>query len=380
MPSLAANTGVPGLRFLRGAMQAHRAGRGDPRLRWRPLLLLVLVLMVPVACLLSLIIGPMDLSLRHVASVALVKVGLEPLVTVSHVQEVVIWDIRLSRVVLGLLVGAGLAVAGAAMQGVFRNPLADPGIIGVSSGGAIGAILMIVLGGRLVATQAPGWFALYAVPLAAMAGAVAMTALIYRLSLTRGQVDLTSMLLVGIAINSLGGAVIGLMTFLADDEELRTLTFWGLGSLGRANWTLLLPGAVFILLPLLLIPRYGRGLNALLLGEADAQHLGIDVRRIKRHLIVLAASVVGATVALCGAIGFIALVAPHIVRTAIGPDHRFLFPASALLGAALLLLADLGARTLVAPAELPIGILTALLGAPVFLFILVQRQRHAHAS
>lgn len=355
-------------------------GGGDPRLRWRPVLFLALVVLVPLASILSLGIGPMELSAGQVVSVFLGKVGLPPLSELTRVQEVVVWDIRLSRVLLALLVGAGLALAGAAMQGVFRNPLADPGIIGVSSGGAIGAILMIVLGGRFLTPQLPGWFALYAVPIAAMAGAVAMTALIYRLSLSRGQVDLTSMLLVGIAVNTLGGAVIGLMTFLATDEELRTLTFWGLGSLGRANWQLLLPGVLFIVVPVVFIPRHARALNALLLGEADAQHLGVDVTRLKRQLIVLAASAVGATVALCGAIGFIALVAPHIIRTAIGPDHRYLFPASALLGASLLLFADLGARTLVAPAELPIGILTALLGAPVFLFILIQRQHRTRVQ
>lgn len=333
-----------------------------------------LIIGVPFAALVSMSIGPMDLSVLDVARIILAKLGIGS-GEFSRAQEVVVWDIRLARVLLGTLVGGGLAMAGAAMQGVFRNPLADPGIIGVSGGGAIGAILMIVLGSRVMAGVAGPWMQLYAVPVAAMAGAVAMTWLIYRLSLNRGQVDLVSMLLVGIAINSLGGALIGLLTFVATDDELRTMTFWGLGSLGRANWPLLLPGLLFILLPMLILPRYARALNALLLGEEDAEHLGIDVRAVKRVLIAVAASLVGATVALCGAIGFIALVAPHIVRTAIGPDHRYLLPASGLLGAGLLLLADMGARTFAAPAELPIGILTSLFGAPVFLFLLLQRRR-----
>lgn len=360
--------------WLRRLRPAHS---GDGRAAMRPWLLLFLILLIPLAVLLGLSTGPMELRIHEVASILLAKLGGPAFAQVSLAETVVVWDIRLSRVILAILVGGGLAMAGAAMQGVFRNPLADPGIIGVTSGGAIGAILMIVLGARLLPPALLETFSLYAVPLAAMTGAVGMTLVIYRLSISQGQVDLVSMLLVGIAVNALGGAVIGLMTFIATDEELRTLTFWGLGSLGRANWELLLPALLFILIPLLVLPRFARPLNALLLGEEEAIHLGIDVARVKRRLILLSASVVGATVALCGAIGFIALVAPHMIRTAIGPDHRFLLPASALWGASLLLFADIGARNLVAPAELPIGILTALIGAPVFLGLLIQRRRHS---
>jgi iron complex transport system permease protein len=368
------------LQTLRIAFRKPASEAADPRSRRRVWILGGLLILLPFSMLLSLMLGPMDLEAVTVAGIIAGKLGLGNLAGYGLGEIVVVWDIRLSRALLAVLVGGGLAMAGATMQGVFRNPLADPGIIGVSGGGAIGAILMIVLGGRILP---PGFFeafGLYAVPVAAMAGAVAMTFLIYRLSLSRGQVDLVSMLLVGIAINALGGALIGLMTFISTDEELRTMTFWGLGSLGRANWSLILPGLLFILPPLLLLPRYANALNALLLGEADARHLGIHVRRVKTLLIALSASIVGATVALCGTIGFIALVAPHMVRSAIGPDHRFLIPASGLWGAALLLLADLGARTLAAPAELPIGILTALLGAPVFLFLLLQRKRLSAAN
>lgn len=347
----------------------------DSRAALRPWVLLGLGLALGITALLALAIGPMTIEIRQVLAILGSRLGLQSSVDFTVAQAIVVWDIRFSRVLLGLLVGGGLAMAGAAMQGVFRNPLADPGIIGVTSGGAMGAILMIVMGTRLLPVAWLDAFSLYAVPLAAMAGAVVMTLLIYRLSLSRGQVDLVSMLLVGIAINALGGALIGMMTFIATDEELRTMTFWGLGSLGRANWELLLPGLLFILIPLLILPRYSRALNALLLGEEDALHLGIDTKRVKRRLILLSASIVGATVALCGAIGFIALVAPHMIRTAMGPDHRFLIPASGLWGATLLLLADLGARNLAAPAELPIGILTALIGAPVFLALLIQRRR-----
>lgn len=347
----------------------------DPRRHRRRLVFAVLAASLPVALLSALWIGPMDLTLQEILGVIGARLGLTEGTGLSSVASLVVWEIRLPRALLALVVGAGLAMAGAAMQGVFRNPLADPGIIGVATGGAVGGIVMIVLGSRLAAAADLEWFQLYLVPVGAMLGAIAITWLIYRLSLQRGQVDLVAMLLVGIAMNALGNAVIGLMIFIATDEELRTLTFWTLGSLGRASWELILPALLFILPALVLLPRFARALNALLLSEEDAQHLGVDVARSKRRLIVVAAAVVGATVALCGVIGFIALVAPHMIRVVLGPDHRYLFPASALCGALLLLVADLIARTIVAPAELPVGILTALIGAPVFLWLLLQRRR-----
>ncbi|MDP0499021.1 MAG: iron ABC transporter permease [Verrucomicrobiota bacterium JB022] len=319
-------------------------------------------------------LGAVSVSAREILAVLAERVGLGT-AEVSALREAVVLNIRLPRVVLGILVGGGLAVAGAAMQGLFRNPLADPGIIGVSSGGAIGAITMIVLGVKLLPPDLYATFGPYLVPVAAMGGAMGMTFLIYRLARSGGRVDLVSMLLVGIAINAIGGAFMGFLSYIATDEQLRSLTFWSLGSLGRADWELIRAGSLFILVPLCWLPFFSRELNALLLGEEEAQHLGIDVTRAKRKLIVLAASLVGAATALCGAIGFIALVVPHMVRSLIGPDHRFLLPASALLGGVLLLLADMVARTVVAPAELPIGILTSLLGGPVFLGLLLRRQR-----
>ena len=357
------------------AEQAERAVLRPDVLR-RRCLFWGLVAVIVTASLLSLTIGPMDLSLGKVARIVLEKTGIifqgE---TILQSEKIVVWNIRFTRTLLAVLVGGGLAMAGASMQGVFRNPLADPGIIGVSGGGAIGAISMIVLGTRCF-PEISAQFGLYLVPLAAMAGAIVMTAIIYHLSLRRGQVDLISMLLVGIAINAIGGAFIGLVSaFVATAEELQTVTFWTMGSLSRATWDLIFTGILFVVLPMLLMPRLAQALNAFSLGEEDAQHLGVDVSRVKRALVVLAASLVGATVALCGMIGFIPLVAPHIVRTAVGADHRFLLPVSALAGAALLLLADMAARTIVAPAELPIGILTGLFGAPVFLSLIIRRNR-----
>ncbi|MDR2982972.1 MAG: iron ABC transporter permease [Puniceicoccales bacterium] len=341
---------------------------------WALRALLALIFM---ASLVSLTIGPMSLSLQKVSLIVLEKFHLASTADLcTDAERIVVWNIRFTRTLLAVLIGGGLAMAGASMQGVFRNPLADPGVIGVSGGGAIGAIAMIVLGMRYLPPGLTSQFSLYLVPLAAMAGAILMTLLIYHLSLRRGQVDLISMLLVGIAINAIGGAFIGLVSaFIATAEELQTVTFWTMGSLNRATWDLIISAAIFVVLPMVILPRYSRALNALALGEEDAAHLGIDVRKTKRGLIALSASLIGATVALCGMIGFIALVAPHIVRTALGADHRFLLPASALLGAALLLLADMVSRTIVAPAELPIGILTGLFGAPVFLSLIIKRNR-----
>jgi iron complex transport system permease protein len=272
-------------------------------------------------------------------------------------------------------VGSSLAVAGALMQGLFRNPLADPGIIGVTSGGAVGASIMIVLGSMIVGDEFVDTLGAFAIPLAAITGAFMVTLLIYRLSLIGEHVDIVSMLLIGIAINALAGALIGIIVFMATDEEVRTLTFWGLGSLARGDWHMLSCAAPFFVIPLLFVSIFSKSLNALLLGEEEAMHLGIEVSKLKKILILTTASLVGAAVSLTGSIGFIALVVPHIIRSIATSDHRLLLPAAGLLGASLLVLSDIVARTLVSPAELPIGILTALLGAPVFLSLLIRRKR-----
>ena len=288
-------------------------------------------------------------------------------------HEAILLSIRLPRVLLGMLIGGGLAVSGAVMQGLFRNPLADPGLVGVSSGAAVAAVATIVLGTTALgfATRALGPFVL---SIAAFAGAAVTTLLVYRLALVHGSVSVSTMLLAGIAVNAVAGAVTGIFTFVADDAQLRSLTFWSLGSLGGATWTAVAAAAPLIGLATLAMLRYARPINALLLGEAEAGHLGFDVDRLKRSTIVLVALAVGAAVAMAGIIGFVGLVVPHLLRLALGPDHRYLLPGAALLGASLLLGADLIARTLVAPAELPIGIVTAILGGPFFMY-LVRRNR-----
>ena len=328
-------------------------------------LLLVLVLW------LSLALGPVSLPLGDTLRAALRLLGL-PLAADASVQqaELILAQIRMPRTLLGLAVGMVLALCGVAMQGLFRNPLADPGLVGVSSGAALGAAVAIVGGAAFGGL--PEAFAPYLLSAFAFVGGLLVTALVYRLGRSDGQTNVATMLLAGIALTALAGAAIGLFTYLADDATLRTLTFWNLGSLNGASYARLWPLLLATLAVALWLPRRARALNALLLGESEARHLGFDVERLKRELVFCTALGVGAAVAAAGLIGFIGLVVPHLMRLLVGPDHRLLLPASALAGASLLLLADLIARLALAPAELPIGIVTALIGAPFFLYLLVR--------
>ena len=289
------------------------------------------------------------------------------------VDRSVLLDLRLPRAIGAILVGGILGMCGAAMQGLFRNPLADPGLIGVTAGASFGAALQV----KFAATALAGvsvYLGQFTLPACALAGGLLATVIMHRASQVEGRTVVTLMLLAGVALNALFGAGIGLVLFFADDDQLRQFTFWTLGSLGRITWGKLAAAAPFLLFAVLLIPREARALNALLLGEAEAGHLGITLQRVKTRLILATASGVGAAVALAGGIGFIGLVVPHLVRQCLGPDHRWLLPGSALLGAALLLLADLGARLIAIPAELPVGVVTAALGAPVFLHLLRSRR------
>ncbi|WP_208352111.1 FecCD family ABC transporter permease [Pseudaestuariivita rosea] len=283
-------------------------------------------------------------------------------------ERVVLWDIRLPRLVTGIVVGASLAVSGAVMQGLFRNPLADPGIVGVTSGATLGAIIAIVLGPLLPLA----FLGTAMLPVFAFVGAWVSMVLLYRVATRAGRTSVATMLLAGIALAALGGALSGLMIYSADDDQLRDVTFWGLGSLAGATWAKVLIAGPIILGALLVSMTLGRGLNGLALGEAAANHIGIAVQRTKTIAILSVAAGVGAAVAISGGIGFIGIVVPHLLRLATGPDHRMLIVNSALLGASLLLLADVISRVVIAPAELPIGIVTAILGAPVFIWILIR--------
>ncbi len=335
----------------------------------RPLFIALGVLLL-IALWLSLALGPVSLPLGETLRAALRLVGLPFSGEGLEQAELILGQIRLPRTLLGLAVGAVLALSGVAMQGLFRNPLADPGLVGVSSGAALGGATAIVGGTALGGL--PDAFAPYLLSLCAFAGGLGVTVLVYRLGRRDGQTSVATMLLAGIALTALAGAVIGLFTYLADDATLRSLTFWNMGSLNGASYSRLWPLLIVTLFVVCWLPRRAKALNALLLGESEARHLGFDVERLKRELVFCTALGVGAAVAAAGLIGFIGLVVPHLVRLVAGPDHRVLLPASALAGASLMLLADLAARLVLVPAELPIGIVTALIGAPFFLYLLVR--------
>ena len=322
---------------------------------------------------LSLALGPVSLPLFDTLRAALRLVGVPIAGEGLEQAELILGQIRLPRTLLGLAVGGVLALSGVAMQGLFRNPLADPGLVGVSSGAALGAAIAIVGGAAFGGL--PEFFGPYLLSLCAFIGGLGVTALVYRLGRRNGQTNVAVMLLAGIALTALAGSAVGLFTYLADDATLRTLTFWNLGSLNGASYARLWPLLIVTAGVALWLPRRAKALNALLLGESEASHLGIDVEGLKRELVFCTALGVGAAVAAAGMIGFIGLVMPHLVRLLAGPDHRVLLPASVLAGATLLLFADLIARLALAPAELPIGIVTAFLGAPFFLYLLM-RGRH----
>ncbi|CUH44130.1 FecCD family ABC transporter permease [Ruegeria atlantica] len=290
----------------------------------------------------------------------------------SDLDRIVLWDIRLPRLAMGILVGAALAVSGVVMQGLFRNPLADPGIVGVSAGAGLGAISAIILGAYLP-TSILAWVGNSLVAVAAFLGGWTSVLLLYRVSTRGGQTSVATMLLAGIALGALSGAVSGVLVYMADDQQLRDLTFWGMGSLAGATWTKAATAAPIILISVFTAQFLARALNGMAMGEAVAHHMGIPVQHSKNIAILAVAGATGAAVAVSGGIGFIGIVVPHLLRLATGPDHHRLLMNSALLGASLLLCADMISRLIVAPAELPIGIVTAILGAPVFLWILLRR-------
>ncbi|MFJ7154144.1 FecCD family ABC transporter permease [Streptomyces sp. NPDC101118] len=285
----------------------------------------------------------------------------------DRVAESVLWNVRLPRVVLALLVGASLGCAGALMQGVFGNPLAEPGVIGVSSGAAVGAVCCISLGVTFLGT--------WTVPVAAFAGGLVTVLLVYALSRSGGRSEVVTLILTGIAVNAFAGALIGLFVFFADTAAVNQIAFWQLGSLSGATWPKVLAVLPCAVLGLAAAPFAARRLDLLALGERSARHLGVDVERLRVALVLVIALLTAAAVSVSGIIGFVGLVVPHLLRMAAGPGHRFLIGGSALGGAVVLLAGDLAARTLAAPAELPLGVLTAFLGSPLFFWLLRRTRR-----
>lgn len=331
-----------------------------------------LAVLLILVCLFAITVGAAGIPLPRLAD------ALDPSFTGTAEtarDRLVLRTIRLPRIVLAMLVGALLASAGAVMQGLFRNPLADPALVGVSSGGALAAASVIVVGDTFMVASIAA-MALPVLPLASFAGALATTLVLSRLATSDGRTSVTLFLLCGLAVAALANAGIGLLIFLSDDRQLRDITFWMLGSLTGATWQKVATVAPFLFAMCVALPFVARGLDLIILGEREAFHAGIAVERLKRIAIFAMAAAVGATVAVGGVIGFVGIIVPHLLRIAIGPSHRLLLPAAMLLGAALLVLADTAARTLAAPAELPIGIVTATIGSPFFIYILL-RQRAA---
>lgn len=358
--------------------RSTRTGRAERR---RPRAGLVLGLLGAALCLafgLSVQFGATGIGLEALPRLlAAIRSG-QDLTGALQVDRLVFIDIRLPRAFLGLLVGGALGAAGAVMQGLFRNPLADPGMIGVSAGAALAAVATIVLGDTVLAgvvTPLGRW----AVPLAGFSGGFGATALLYAIATRTGLTSVTTILLGGVAFAAFAGALTGLLVFVANDRQLRDFTFWSLGSLSGASWSKIAALLPFVALGALCLPVLTPVLNALLLGEAEVFHLGGAVERAKRVAMLAVGSAVGASVSLTGSIGFIGLLVPHLIRLVCGPDHRVVVPGSALLGGALLLLSDTVARTIAAPAELPVGIVTAAVGAPCFLWLLL-RQHHVGAA
>lgn len=287
----------------------------------------------------------------------------------TSLHATVLYEIRIPRVILAAFVGASLGLSGASLQGLFRNPLADPGLIGVSAGAALGASIIIVLGSSLF----PGFiFGAFILPIAAICGAALVISLLYVFTRGFGYQGITYMLLVGIAVNAFASVGIGILTYISSDSELRGLTFWTMGSFGGASWYLILPAIVVISLSMFWMIPSSRKLDLLQLGEPEAYRLGVDVKKLKYKVIISSAITVGVSVSLSGMIGFVGLVVPHLVRLLGGVNHSYLLPGSALLGAGLMMSADLLSRILVQPAELPVGLITSAIGAPFFLWLIFR--------
>lgn len=337
--------------------------------RRRPYVLILLSMAALIVAALGLCLGGIDIAVPRVAAVLLPPLRDLLELPPSRFELSTILDLRLPRVALALLVGASLAQSGAAMQGLFRNPLADPGLVGVAGGAALAAAMTLLLG-----QAGPVWLQPVLTPVAAFAGGLVVALAASRLAQSDGYTRVTTLLLAGLAANALSSAGIGFIVTVADPSALRSINFWMFGSLAKAGWREIMVGAPLLIGVSLWLPTQARALNALLLGEAEARHLGIDVERLKRRLLAAIVLAVSCCVALTGLIGFIGLLAPHWIRLWAGPDHRLLLPASALGGAALLGAADLVSRLALAPQELPVGILTAALGAPFFIILLMRHR------
>lgn len=286
-------------------------------------------------------------------------------------DKYVIWDVRSARIIMAIFIGSMLAVSGTSLQGLFKNPLATGEAIGLTSGATLLAAVAIVLGGYFK-QYLPEMVQFSLTGFSAFIGALLAMMLVYRISTSAGKTNVVMMLLSGVAITSIGFSVTGFLIYLSKDEQLRDLTFWNMGSLAAATWTKNIVLAVVMVVSYLVLLPKGKSLNAMMLGERDAQHLGINVEKLKKQIVIIASLMVGTCVAFSGTIGFVGLIVPYILRLLFKSDYTFILPLSAVLGSILLLIADTISRSIVAPSELPIGILTSLIGGPIFIAILIK--------
>lgn len=354
-----------------GRKSAQASGSKSERrhdVRRLPLLSCVLIGLVVLALLMtvSASVGPLRIPLGEVTRIVGAQLGLVDGSELGQRDVSVVWQLRVPRVLMGVQVGAALAISGAALQSLFNNPLADPGIIGVSGGASAGAVGVIVLAGSSIT-----WL----LPLGAFLAGLAVTGLIYILARPGRNTGTSRMLLVGIAVGSGCQALTGFFTFIADDQQLQTLTFWQMGSLSKVTWAQFFATLPIFVIGLAILLVSARALDVLTLGEREAQHLGLNVKRSRLVIIVATALLTGAAVAFAGAIGFVGLVVPHIVRIIVGPGHRGLLPISAIVGSILIVAADCASRVVAPPAEVPIGLFTAAVGAPFFLFLVVRMRK-----
>lgn len=337
-----------------------------------PLVFTIVAVLLAASLVAGVAIGPLKLAPLDVIDILAAKIGIGEAAGYSVADINVVWEIRFPRVLLAAMVGSALAISGAALQGLFGNSLADPGIIGVTAGASLGAITAIVLGLTVLGS--------WTVPGMAFIFGLITTGLIYVLARPGKQGGGTvQLLLVGIAITAITGSANGFFTYIADTTELESITYWSMGSLNRASWTTIVAGLPFYAIGVAAVMSLAKPLDVLALGERQAHHVGLNVKRTRIMLIIATALVVGAAVALAGSIGFVGLVVPHIVRLLVGPGHRWLLPISALGGALMLVLADIGARTLNPPSEVPIGLFTGLVGGPFFLWLLFHRRTEMRA-
>jgi len=333
-----------------------------------------LSLCVVITVLFSLSVGAVSIPVGDVVAILFHKLGMFTSIEVNATHEVVLNSIRIPRILMTVLVGGALGISGASLQGLFRNPLVEPSLIGVSGGAAAGVVTVIVFGSSVALTKGT---LLYnsLLPVVAFAGGLTATFLVLRLSSQMGRTNIAVLVLVGVAINALAAAIIGLSIFYADENQLHTFTFWALGDLGGATWDKLVIAAPLLIFSATALLFFSGALNALTLGEAEAYHMGVDVERSKRRIIALSALAVGVSVSMTGMIGFVGLVVPHLIRVLFHADNRLVLPASILGGAWLLILADVLARTVVTPAELPIGVVTGLIGSPFFIALLMKAKK-----